>query len=106
MSNLCPKYINIRRGVVIATVTAAWIMVPWKIIHSANSLLTFMSGLGIFLAPIAAVLGADYWIVKSRAIDVPALYRSTGRYRYNVAGINWRAAVAFVISIVPNIPGM
>ncbi|RQM06614.1 hypothetical protein DH86_00001237 [Scytalidium sp. 3C] len=106
MSNLFPKYINIRRGVIIATVTAAWIMVPWKIIHSANSLLSFMSGLGIFLAPIAAILGADYWVVKKRAIDVPALYRSTGRYRYNKAGTNWRAAVAFLISVVPNIPGM
>jgi NCS1 family nucleobase:cation symporter-1 len=54
LTNLFPKYFNIRRGVVAATITAAWIMVPWKIIHSAASLLSFMSGLGIFLAPIAA----------------------------------------------------
>ena len=41
MTSLFPKYINIRRGVIIATITAAWIMVPWKIIHSAASLLSF-----------------------------------------------------------------
>jgi nucleobase:cation symporter-1, NCS1 family len=106
MTSLFPKYINIRRGVIIATITAAWIMVPWKIIHSASSLLSFMSGLGIFLAPIAAIMGADYWIVKRTHIDVPALYKSRGRYRYNEAGTNWRAVVAFLISVVPNIPGM
>lgn len=106
MMSLFPKYINIRRGVIITTVTAGWIMVPWKIIHSASSLLSFMGGLGTFLAPIAAILAADFWIVKKRAIDVPSLYRARGRYRYNEAGINWRAAVAFAVSLGPNLPGM
>ena len=107
MVSLCPKYLNIRRGVVITTVTAGWIMVPWKIIASAQSLLNFMSALGIFLAPIASILACDYWVVKKKAIDVPALYRKYGRYRYgNAAGTNWRAAVALAIGVVPNIPGM
>jgi NCS1 family nucleobase:cation symporter-1 len=60
ITNLFPKYINIRRGVIITTVTAGWIMVPWKTISSGSSLLTFMSGLSIFLAPIAVILAADY----------------------------------------------
>ncbi|KAN0080450.1 Permease for cytosine/purines, uracil, thiamine, allantoin domain containing protein [Elaphomyces granulatus] len=106
LTSLFPKYINIRRGVIITTVTAGWVMVPWKIIYSASSLLTFMAGLGIFLAPIAAILGADFWIVKRRHVDVPALYRAHGRYRYNIVGTNWRATLAFLISVVPNIPGM
>lgn len=106
MTSLFPKYINIRRGAVITTVTAGWIMVPWKIIYSAASLLAFMSGLGIFLAPIAAICAADYWITKKTHIDVPALYRPHGRYRYNNLGTNWRAVVAFLVSVVPNIPGM
>lgn len=106
MMSLFPKYINIRRGVIITTVTAGWVMVPWKIISSAASLLAFMAGLGTFLAPIAAILAADFWIVKKRAIDVPALYRARARYRYNEAGTNWRAAVAFAISLGPNLPGM
>lgn len=106
MTSLFPKYINIRRGVIIATITAAWIMVPWKIIHSAASLLSFMAGLGTFLAPIAAIMGADYWIVKKTHVDVPALYKARARYRYNEAGTNWRAVAAFLISVVPNLPGM
>jgi len=103
---LFPKWLNIKRGVILTTITAGWIMVPWKIVHSAASLLNFMSGLGIFLAPIAAILGSDYWLVKKQHMDVPSLYRSHGRYRYNAYGFNWRAAVALVVSITPNIPGM
>lgn len=107
MVSLCPKYISIRRGVIITTVTAGWVMVPWKIISSAASLLNFMSALGIFLAPIAAILGCDYWVIKRKAIDVPALYRRYGRYRYgSKAGTNWRAALALLVGVVPNLPGM
>jgi NCS1 family nucleobase:cation symporter-1 len=105
LTGLFPKYINLRRGAIIATVIAGWIMVPWKIVYSASSLLTFMAGLSIFLAPIAALLSSDYWIVKRRNFDVPGLYRRHGRYRYQ-AGINWRAAVAFLISVIPNLPGL
>lgn len=106
MTVLWPRWVNIRRGVVITTVIGGWIMVPWKIISSAGSLLTFMSGLSIFLAPIAAILAADFWIVKKQHLDVPGLYRRSGRYRYNKAGTNWRAAVAFVVSLTPNLPGL
>ncbi|RDW84290.1 allantoin permease [Coleophoma cylindrospora] len=105
LTNLFPKYINIRRGVIIITVTAGWIMVPWKIVYSAQSLVTFMSGLAIFLAPIAAIVATDYWTVKNRNFDVPGLYRRHGRYRYK-AGVNWRAVVAFAISVTPNVPGL
>lgn len=80
-------------------------MVPWKIISSASSLLTFMASLAIFLAPISAIMAADYWIVKKRHIDIPSLYRRGGRYRYH-GGANWRAAIAFLISIGPSLPGM
>ncbi|CAI6094280.1 unnamed protein product [Clonostachys chloroleuca] len=107
MTSLWPKYINIKRGVVITTITAGWIMVPWKIISSAASLLNFMGALGVFLAPIAAILACDYWVVKRRAIDVPALYRKNGRYSYGTwAGTNWRAVVAMLVGSVPNLPGL
>jgi nucleobase:cation symporter-1, NCS1 family len=48
---LFPKWINIKRGVIIVTVIAGWVMQPWKILHSAQSLLSFMAGLGVALAP-------------------------------------------------------
>ncbi|EXJ76968.1 hypothetical protein A1O3_10125 [Capronia epimyces CBS 606.96] len=106
MASLCPKYINIRRGAIIVTITGSWIMVPWKIVHSAESLLTFMGGMAVFLVPVASILAADFWITKRRHIDVPALYQRHGRYRYNQAGTNWRAVAAFLVAVTPNLPGL
>ncbi|KAH7018633.1 NCS1 allantoate transporter [Macrophomina phaseolina] len=105
MTSLCPKYINIRRGAVITTIIGGWVMVPWKIVSSASSLINFMSALAVFLAPIAALLAADFWVVKRQAIDVPALYRPHDRYHY-WKGTNWRAIVAMVVSLGPNMPGL
>ena len=105
LTSLFPKYINIRRGALIAAVVGGWIMVPWKILTSASSLLTFMNNLGIFLAPTMSILITDFWIVHRRRLDVPALYQPHGRYRYT-RGFNWRAVVAFLVALVPLLPGM
>ncbi|KAI1080772.1 putative uracil permease [Whalleya microplaca] len=105
LASLFPKYINIRRAAIFCTIVGGWVMVPWKIVTSAESLLNFMSSLGIFLAPIIAVSIADYWVVKQRRVQVSALYTPHGRYRY-VAGCNWRAAVAMLVSIGPTMPSL
>lgn len=52
LTSLFPKYVNIRRGVIIQAIISGWVMVPWKIIKSADSLLSFLNSLGIFLGPI------------------------------------------------------
>lgn len=106
MVNLWPKYISIRRGVILTTVIGGWVMVPWKIVHSAASLLNFMGALGVFLAPVAAITACDFWVVRRRAVDVPAMYRRHARYRYNALGTNWRAVVAMIVSFTPNLPGL
>jgi cytosine/uracil/thiamine/allantoin permease len=36
---------------------------------------------------------------------VPALYDPNGRYRFNSFGVNWRAAVALLFGITPNMYG-
>ncbi|KAI9664553.1 MAG: hypothetical protein M1821_005999 [Bathelium mastoideum] len=103
---LCPKYVNIFRGCIIAAVVGGWVIVPWKILSSATTFLAFMGGYAVFLAPIAGILASDYWLVKKRQIDVPALYDPRGRYRYNRTGINWRALIAFLIPVSPLLPGL
>jgi cytosine/uracil/thiamine/allantoin permease len=55
-------------------------MVPWIIISNAKTFLNFMSAYAVFLAPIAGIMLVDYWIVKKRKIDVPALYDPEGIY--------------------------
>lgn len=102
---LFPRYVNIRRGCIIAAIVGGWVIVPWKILASANTFLAFMSGYSVFLAPIAGILASDYWLVKKQNIDVPALYDPHGRYSYWY-GINWRALLAFLVAVCPNLPGL
>ncbi|KAH8883456.1 hypothetical protein GQ53DRAFT_882643 [Thozetella sp. PMI_491] len=105
LASLFPKYINIRRAALICTVIGGWVMVPWKIITSAESLINFMASLGIFLAPIIAISIADYWVIKRRRVDVSSLYDPSGRYRYQ-KGWNWRAMLAMLASIGPTMPSL
>ncbi|CAK7268594.1 hypothetical protein SEPCBS119000_003140 [Sporothrix epigloea] len=102
---LFPRFINIKRGCMIAAVVAGWLLVPWKIISSADTFLAFMGGYSVFLAPIAGILAADFWLVKRGHIDIPALYDPHGRYRY-IKGCNWRAFLAFIVPVAPLLPGL
>ncbi|KAK5117169.1 hypothetical protein LTR85_008937 [Meristemomyces frigidus] len=102
---LFPRWINIYRGCIIAAVIGGWVIVPWEILSSAETFLAFMSGYSVFLAPIAGIIATDYWIIKKRQIDVPALYDPHGRYRY-FYGVNWQGLVAFLLAVCPNLPGL
>lgn len=106
MTVMFPKYVNIKRGCVIAAIIGGWVIVPWKILSSATTFLAFMGGYAVFLAPMAGIIASDYWLVKKQNIDVPALYNPHGRYRYNKSGINWRAMIAFLLAVAPNLPGL
>lgn len=64
-----------------------------------------MSAYACFLAPIAGILFSDYWIVKKRRYNVPALYDPKGIYSY-WHGLNWRALATLILVIGPLIPGM
>lgn len=103
---LFPKYVNIRRGCIIAAIVGGWVIVPWKILNSATTFLSFMGGYAVFLAPMAGIIASDYWLVKKQNVDVPALYDPHGRYRYGKYGVNWRAAIAFFVAIGPLLPGL
>lgn len=102
---LFPRWVNIRRGCLIAAVIAGWVLVPWKILSSAETLLAFLGGYAVFLGPMAGIMVADFWLVKRQNVDIPALYNPDGRYRY-VAGCNWRAALAFLVPVAPLLPGL
>ncbi|EXJ94875.1 hypothetical protein A1O1_03274 [Capronia coronata CBS 617.96] len=106
LTTLFPKYINIYRGQWVAATIGVFGFAPWKVLESASNLLSFMNSYSIILAPMAAILSADYVFVKKSKIDVPELYnRARGIYRFK-GGFNWRAAVALVCAIGPNMPGM
>ena len=105
ITTLWPKYFNIRRGVIFASLIGGWALCPWIIVASAKAFLNFMSAYAIFMAPIAAMMFTDYWLIKKRKYDVPALYDPHGIYRYQY-GVNWRALVAMLVTVVPLLPAL
>jgi nucleobase:cation symporter-1, NCS1 family len=102
---LAPKWVNLRRGAVITSLVGGWATCPWKIQASATSLTTFLSGYVIVLAPLVAIMVTDYWVLRGRSLDVPALYQNSGRYQYQ-RGLNWRALATLLVVVPINLPGL
>jgi len=57
---LCPRYINIFRGSIIAAVIGGWVIVPWKILSSASTFLAFMGGYAVFVSTLSAAERIPY----------------------------------------------
>lgn len=102
VTSMLPKYINIRRGSIICFLVGGWALCPWLILKSGQTFLNFMSAYAIFMAPLAGFLTADYYIVKRRKYDVPALYDPNGIY----GKCNWRALIVLLVVIIPMMPGL
>lgn len=58
ITGLLPRYLNIIRGQVFCALMAP-LCVPWKIIATAKTFLTFLSSYTVFLMPIC---GVSYYI--------------------------------------------
>ncbi|KAK9449011.1 permease for cytosine/purines, uracil, thiamine, allantoin-domain-containing protein [Limtongia smithiae] len=100
-----PRFVNVRRGQYIVAFIGAWAFVPWNILTSTTSFLSFMNGYAIWLAPMCGVMVADFYCVHHRRYHTFELYNKDGIYRYNRLGVNWNAAAAFTIGWVPLLPG-
>ena len=103
MTALSPSFINLKRGQVLCALLS-WCLVPWRILESAERFLNFMNAYSIFLGPISAIMLWDFWILNRRKYDTLAMYHPDSIYRYTY-GINFRAILAFVVGVVPNLPG-
>lgn len=71
-SLLFPKYINIPRGQYIVEFLA-FAICPWKILASASVFTTFLSGYGIFMASVAAIMVCDCKLYPCISGGVPVL---------------------------------
>ena len=104
-SNLWPRVINFKRGGLITGVIGILIF-PWKLYTNlSNYIFTWLIGYSALLGSIAGVLLADYYILRRSRLEVADLYLEDGLYSFGKRGFNWRAIVAVVIGIVPNVPG-
>lgn len=105
MTALLPKYINIRRGGFICA-AIGFAICPWNLLSSSSMFTTYLSAYSVFLSSIAGVVFCDYYIIKKGYLQLPNLFiaKNSSPYYYS-KGINWRAYVAYICGILPNIVG-
>jgi NCS1 family nucleobase:cation symporter-1 len=103
-SNLAPSRISFKMGAMITAVIGI-VMLPWRLYNDAAAyLFTWLIGYGALLGPIAGIMIADYFVIRRGRLLVDDLYRRRGAYEYR-GGVNWVAVGAFVIGVLPNLPG-
>ncbi|MEA4922125.1 MAG: NCS1 family nucleobase:cation symporter-1 [Eubacteriaceae bacterium] len=99
-SNISPKRISYKKGVIITVCLAFFILQAWWIYGSGAAYFTWMNAYGTILAPIAAIFIADYFVCKKKRVDVAALFQEEGgRYWYN-GGVNPAAIIAWFVSFI------
>ena len=103
-SALNPRRISYKTGGFI-TAGIAIAMMPWKILESTQGyIFTWLIGYSALLGPVAGILVVDYYLIRRTELKVDDLYRADGAYSYR-NGWNWVAVAAFVLGVLPNIPG-
>ncbi len=103
-SALNPKRISYKTGGFI-TAGIAIAMMPWKVLETTQGyIFTWLIGYSALLGPVAGILIVDYYLIRRTELKVADLYEANGCYTYR-AGWNWVAISAFVLGVLPNIPG-
>jgi NCS1 family nucleobase:cation symporter-1 len=104
-ANLAPSVISFRTGGFITGVIGL-LMMPWKLMASAQSYVTgWLVGYSALLGPVAGVMISDYYLVRGRCLRIDDLYIRNGVYEY-ARGFNPKAIVALAAGIVIALIGL
>ncbi|KAF4975216.1 hypothetical protein FZEAL_7973 [Fusarium zealandicum] len=105
MASVFPKYISIRRGAYIVALLSP-VVNPWRLVNTATTFLTVLSGYGVFLAPMTGLMVAHYNIVARSKVKVDDLFTGDHASIYwYTKGVNWRAPIAWIVGVAPLLPG-
>jgi len=103
-SNVAPHKISFKQGAMITAVIGI-LMMPWRLYNDAAAyIFTWLIGYGALLGPVAGIMIADYFVVRRGELSLDDLYRRGGVYEYR-RGVNWVAMLAFVLGVLPSLPG-
>ena len=103
-SNVAPHRISFKQGAMITAVIGI-LMMPWRLYNDAAAyIFTWLIGYGALLGPVAGIMIADYFFVRRGVLVLDDLYRRGGAYEYR-RGVNWVAMLAFVLGVLPSLPG-
>ena len=96
ISNVFPKHVSFKTGGYIAAVIALVLypFAPWE-----GSAAGFVGAIGSTMGPIFGVMMVDYYLIARGRVDVDALYREDGAYRYQ-GGWHVKALVAAGLGIL------
>ena len=102
-SNVFPRQIDFKKGGYIAALIALILypFAPWE-----GSAASFVGIIGATMGPIFGVMMVDYYLIRKGEVDVEALYREDGEFRFQ-GGWHVNAFIAAGIgavfsSILPN----
>jgi len=104
-SNLRPDRISFRMGGLITGVLGVACM-PWKLAADPDRYINgWLVGYSGLLGPIAGIMIADYFLVRSRSLNVGELYIRGGLYEYT-RGFNPRALFALAAGVIVALVGL
>nr|MBA3479905.1 cytosine permease [Lautropia sp.] len=106
-ANVFPSKIDFRKGGYIAAAIALVLypFAPWE-----GNAAVFVNAIGATMGPLLGIILVDYYLIARGEIDIEALYREEGRYRYQ-GGWNTNALIATALgalfsSILPNLTNL
>jgi nucleobase:cation symporter-1, NCS1 family len=103
-AQLAPRRISFCLGGWITGVLGILIQ-PWRLVSDPSQFIfTWLIAYSALLGSVGGILIADYYIVRRRTLDLPALYRRHDQYWY-WHGFNPVAIVALTLGILPCLPG-
>ena len=103
-AHIAPKKINFTTGGFITGIIGIFIF-PWKLIADPSGyIFTWLVGYSSLLGPIGGIMIADYYFIRRQQLNTKDLYQYDGEYRFT-NGFNYKAIIALLLGILPNVPG-
>lgn len=103
---LFPRYLTIPRGQLLVE-CLAFAICPWKILTSASTFTTFLSGYGLFMASVVAIMICEYFLLTKGNVFISHLYDGSkeNKHYYYAMGWNLQAVFAYIVGIALPFPG-
>jgi len=103
-AQIAPRYITFKIGGFITGVIGV-LMMPWKLLADPNGyIFTWLIAYSALLGPIGGILIADYFAIRHKKLNLTALYRKDGEYRFK-NGVSYVAMIALIAGALPSLPG-
>lgn len=101
IANILPSKISFRMGGYITGIIGI-IIFPWKLLADPHGyIFVWLIAYSALLGALAGIMICDYYIIRKTKLDLVELFKKNGIYK----GWNPNAWIAFVVSILPVLPG-